>query len=121
MKVPKKHQVIVLADRLSDEEHTTRMDRITNALRKRRENYFKEPTYNIVDMLGSREDDGAMDLLENNLTSLGMPSFDVLASIPEIPPLPSADAIIAASRDTDEVQKWIKNARIYARIDGEEK
>jgi hypothetical protein len=116
--IPKKHQVITLADKLSEKEHDERMDRITNAIRKRKDNYFKEPTYSIVDMVGSREDDAAVDLLKSNLTSLGMPA---LASTPEIPPLPSADDIAAASRATDEVQKWIKAARIYAGIDEEEK
>jgi hypothetical protein len=115
--IPKKHQVIVLADKLSEKEHDERMDRIMNAIRKRKENYFKEPTHSIVDMIPNREDDEAMDLVKSNLTSLGMRP---LAFIPEIPPLPSADNIIAASRDTDEVQRWIKEARIYAGIDKEE-
>lgn len=112
----KRGQKILLHDHLSDLEVAERIDRICDAkiaakqsylsrseeLAACQEHFMKQST---VPMIGSAEDDEAMDLIHANLASLGMP---VLATIP---PLPSEDEILKAMADTDEINETIQRAR----------
>ena len=99
----KRGHVIDLFDHVSPDELSIRLDRLCDAHKKKKAAYLAD-------------DDSFCT--EDDLTSLGLP---VLARIPSlacfstIPPLPTAEAIIAAWTDSDEITGLIRRAKETAR------